>query len=64
VIRPFAEIYREAQLKDSGLQPIFPVWGMPTRELAHSMIDSGMRAKLASIDCNHLDPKFAGREFD
>ncbi len=37
---------------------------MPTRELAHSLINSGVRAKLTCIDCNHLDPKFAGREFD
>jgi uncharacterized protein (TIGR00290 family) len=56
--------YREEQLKDSGLQPLFPVWGMPTRELAHSMINSGVRAKLACVDCNHLSPEFAGREFD
>src|SRR5438067_1665624 len=25
--------YREKQLENSGLQPIFPVWGMPTQEL-------------------------------
>lgn len=56
--------YREEQLKDSGLQPIFPLWGLPTRELAHSMIDSGMKAKLACVDCNCLPPEFAGREFD
>jgi diphthamide synthase (EF-2-diphthine--ammonia ligase) len=55
---------REKQLRDYGLQPIFPVWGMSTRELGYSMITSGVRAKLACIDCNHLDPKFAGREFD
>jgi len=30
--------YREKQLENSGLQPIFPVWGMPTKELARSMI--------------------------
>ena len=26
--------YRERQLQGSGLTPIFPVWGIPTRELA------------------------------
>lgn len=56
--------YRENQLKDSGLQPIFPVWGLPTRELADSMINSGLRAKLACVDCNCLSAEFAGREFD
>jgi len=56
--------YREKQLKNSGLQPIFPVWGMPTRELARSMINSGLRAKLACVDCQCLSAEFAGREFD
>jgi uncharacterized protein (TIGR00290 family) len=56
--------YRENQLKDSGLQPIFPVWGMPTGELARSMINSGLRAKLACVDCKCLSAEFVGREFD
>jgi uncharacterized protein (TIGR00290 family) len=56
--------YRERQLQGSGLTPVFPVWGMPTRELAHSMIASGVRAKLSCVDCNCLSPEFAGRDFD
>ena len=56
--------YREKQLKDSGLQPIFPVWGIPTRELARSMINSGVKAKLACVDCKCLNQEFVGREFD
>jgi uncharacterized protein (TIGR00290 family) len=56
--------YRETQLAGSGLQPIFPVWGLPTRELAHSMIAAGVKAKLACIDCQRLHAGFAGREFD
>ena len=56
--------YRETQLKDTGLQPIFPVWGMPTRALAEEMIASGTRAKLTCVDTGKLDRSFAGREFD
>ena len=56
--------YREKQLEISGLQPIFPVWGIPTRKLAHSMIESGLRAKLTCVDPKVLAPEFAGREFD
>jgi uncharacterized protein (TIGR00290 family) len=56
--------YRENQLENSGLQPIFPVWGMPTRELAHSMIESGVRAKLTCVDPKVLAPEFVGKEFD
>lgn len=56
--------YREKQMKDSGLAPIFPVWGMPTRALAGEMIASGVRAKLTCVDTGKLDRGFAGREFD
>ncbi|HTZ95126.1 MAG TPA: hypothetical protein VMB18_01935 [Terriglobales bacterium] len=56
--------YREKQLQGSGLQPIFPVWGLPTRELAHTMIAAGVKAKLACIDCQRLSASFAGRDFD
>jgi diphthamide synthase (EF-2-diphthine--ammonia ligase) len=41
--------YREKQLEDSGLRPIFPVWRMPTRELVRAMIKSGVRAKLTCV---------------
>ena len=56
--------YREKQLKGAGLQPIFPVWGLPTRALAQEMIASGTRAKLTCIDTAKLDRSFVGREFD
>jgi uncharacterized protein (TIGR00290 family) len=56
--------YREKQLKGTGLEPIFPVWGMPTHELAREMLASGLRAKLTCIDTTKLEPSFAGREFD
>ena len=56
--------YREKQMENSGLQPIFPVWGMPTRELARSMLKSGVRAKLTCVDPKLLAPEFVGREFD
>ena len=56
--------YRERQLKDTGLTPIFPVWGLPTQTLARAMIASGVRAKLTCVDTAKLDRSFAGREFD
>jgi diphthamide synthase (EF-2-diphthine--ammonia ligase) len=56
--------YREKQLEKSGLQPIFPVWDMPTRELARSMIKFGMRAKLTCVDPKLLAPEFVGKEFN
>ncbi len=56
--------YREKQMRDTGLQPVFPLWGQPTRELAGQMIASGMRAKLTCVDTEKLDASFAGHEFD
>ncbi len=56
--------YREKQMKDTGLEPVFPVWGLPTRELAREMIASGVRAKLTCVDTEKLDLSFVGREFD
>lgn len=56
--------YRERQMKDTGLQPIFPLWRQPTRELAKAMIASGLRAKLTCVDTQKLDASFVGREFD
>jgi uncharacterized protein (TIGR00290 family) len=55
--------YREKQLRDSGLKPIFPLWRLPTQDLAEEMIAGGMRAKLTCIDTRVLDASFAGREF-
>ena len=56
--------YREKQMKNTGLEPIFPLWGQPTRELPKEMISSGLRAKLTCIDTHQLDASFIGCEFD
>ena len=56
--------YREEKLAGSGLEPLFPVWGIPTRELASQMIDGGLRARITCVDTRKLDPTFVGREFD
>jgi uncharacterized protein (TIGR00290 family) len=56
--------YREKQLKGTGLEPVFPVWGLPTRDLALEMIASGVRARLTCVDTQKLDRSFVGREFD
>jgi uncharacterized protein (TIGR00290 family) len=56
--------YRERQLAGSGLEPLFPLWEIPTHELAHEMMRGGLRARITCIDKKALDPRFAGREFD
>jgi uncharacterized protein (TIGR00290 family) len=56
--------YREKQLAGTGLQPLFPVWQIPTAELARTMIASGLRAKITCVDPKVLPKEFAGRDFD
>jgi uncharacterized protein (TIGR00290 family) len=56
--------YRERQLQGTGLEPIFPVWQVPTDQLARQMIAAGLRAKLVCVDPKKLAPAFAGRDFD
>jgi uncharacterized protein (TIGR00290 family) len=56
--------YRIKQMKDTGLEPIFPLWGLPTPALAREMIAGGTRAKLTCVDTKKLDRSFVGREFD
>jgi len=56
--------YRIAQLAPTGLEPIFPVWGIPTDLLARQMIGAGLCAHLTCVDPRLLNPSFAGRTFD
>ena len=56
--------YRERKLAGSGLEPLFPLWEIPTRGLAQEMIRGGLRARVTCVDKKQLDASFAGREFD
>lgn len=56
--------YREARLVQTGLEPLFPCWHIPTAQLARQMIASGIRAHLVCVDPLQLDRTFAGRLFD
>ena len=56
--------YRERMLAGSGIEPVFPLWGRPTRALAAEMITTGLRARIVCLDPRRLPASFAGREFD
>ncbi|HEV2419237.1 MAG TPA: ATP-binding protein [Terriglobia bacterium] len=56
--------YREEKLAGTGIQPVFPLWGINTARLAREMIQGGLRARLTCVDPKKLDRKFAGRLFD
>lgn len=56
--------YREDRLAGTGLTPLFPVWGIPTRELANQMIEGGLRARIACVDTRVLGASFVGRDWN
>jgi uncharacterized protein (TIGR00290 family) len=56
--------WREATMRDSGIEPIFPLWGNDTRALAGIMIDAGLRARITCIDPRRMPAELAGRDFD
>jgi uncharacterized protein (TIGR00290 family) len=56
--------YREERLAGTGLEPLFPLWKVPTPSLADRMIASGLRARISCVDTRALDASFVGCEFD
>ena len=56
--------YRVERMRGTGIEPLFPIWGTPTGELARTMIAAGLQARLTCVDPKVLDGKFAGRAFD
>lgn len=56
--------YREERLNGTGISPLFPLWGIPTPDLARAMLAGGLRARLTCVDPKKLAPVFAGRDFD
>lgn len=56
--------YRERQLASTALEPVFPLWQIPTDQLAREMVAGGLRATVTCVDPKQLSRSFAGREFD
>jgi uncharacterized protein (TIGR00290 family) len=56
--------YRERQLQGTGLDPLFPVWRIPTGQLAREMIATGVKAKITCVDPSKLDKSYAGRDYN
>jgi uncharacterized protein (TIGR00290 family) len=56
--------YREEKLAGTGIAPLFPLWGRPTRALAEEMLADGVVAHLTAVDPRQIDARFAGRRWD
>jgi diphthamide synthase (EF-2-diphthine--ammonia ligase) len=56
--------YRVKQLSGTGLEPLFPLWQIPTEQLSRDMIAAGVKAKITCVDPSKLARSFAGRDYD
>ena len=56
--------YREERLAGTGLQPLFPLWGINTAELVRTMLNAGLKARIVCVDPKKLRKEFAGRDLD
>jgi uncharacterized protein (TIGR00290 family) len=56
--------YREERLKGSGIEASFPIWGIPTDELAREIIASGIKAVITCVDPKQISEDFVGRDYD
>lgn len=56
--------YREKHLGNCGLELLFPLWNIPTHQLAHEMLESGLKARVTCVDPRALPPEYAGRDYD
>lgn len=56
--------YREEFLAPTGIAPLFPLWDLPTADLARDMIQGGLGARVTCVGPRRLPAAFAGRAFD
>ncbi len=56
--------YREQQMSAWRLEPLFPIWNLPTAALSKDMVDSGLKAILTCVDPRQCPRTFAGRHYD
>lgn len=54
--------YRERLVGRLDIEPVFPVWGRDTRELAAAFVADGFRARTCCVDTSALPASFCGRD--
>lgn len=56
--------YRVSKLHGTGIEAVFPLWKIPTQQLAHEMINGGLKAVVTCIDPKQLDAQYVGKIFN
>jgi diphthamide synthase (EF-2-diphthine--ammonia ligase) len=55
--------YREQQMAGTGLELVFPLWQIPTDQLARQMIEGGLQAAITCLDPRVMPEHLAGHQF-
>lgn len=61
---PDVRAYREANMRETGIQPLFPLWNQDTRQLARDMIAGGLKARVVCVDTRQVTRDLIGQDFD
>jgi uncharacterized protein (TIGR00290 family) len=56
--------YREDRMRGLGLDPVFPLWKLDTRQLIRDMWAGGVRSRIVCLDPRKMPASFAGRELN
>ncbi|MBB5017208.1 uncharacterized protein (TIGR00290 family) [Chitinivorax tropicus] len=56
--------YREAQLQPTGIEPVFPLWGQPTDQLAATMLQADIETYVCCVDPRQAPVQLAGQRWD
>lgn len=56
--------YREEKMAAWGMEPMFPLWDMPTEKLAREMVAAGIKAHITCIDPKQCPKEYVGRSYD
>lgn len=54
--------YRESRLAGTGIEPLFPLWGLSPHTLIMEMLEAGLRCIITCLDPARIDRALAGKE--
>ena len=56
--------YRVEKMKQTNIDPLFPIWGLSTKALSIEMINSGLSAYLTCVNPKQLSEQHVGSKYD
>ena len=56
--------YRDDLLRPLGMKGVFPLWGIPSAQLARRFVRLGFKGRIVCVDPESVGTQFAGMAFD